>query len=83
VSGHGQDGLQVASWSYNSRDNSEKNVEDLPAKPRQQHEMKTLANMKRSTFWLILGLVSLSVIGISVSGVVDDTIRVCREQQQQ
>jgi hypothetical protein len=79
----------VASWgSYTvsnsqpppTRDDPEKNGE---AQPRQPNAAGTLANMKKSTFWLILGLVSLAVIGISVGGAVGGTISANKNSQDQ
>jgi hypothetical protein len=75
-----------ASWGNSTASNSflrptgdyEKNTEVL-----QDSAGKTLANMKRSTFWLILGLVSLAVIGISVGGAVGGTISANKNNNSQ
>ncbi|GAB1311774.1 hypothetical protein MFIFM68171_01984 [Madurella fahalii] len=82
-SGHGQDGLQVAQWSYDrhqpstAKEGSEKiEVYQKQLQDYQQKRVGTLANMKKSTFWLILGLVSIIIIGVSVGGAVGGTMQV-------
>jgi hypothetical protein len=84
-SGHSQDGLQVARWSYDAPQpytvkEASENIEayQKPLEAFQQKRVITLANMKKSTFWLILGLASIIVIGASVGGAVGGTMRVVK-----
>ncbi|KAK4443525.1 hypothetical protein QBC34DRAFT_476985 [Podospora aff. communis PSN243] len=79
-SGHGQDGLQVAQWRYDeSQLSSAEEAASRYEKPTTENQQKpvgTLANMKRSTFWLILGLAAVIIIGVSVGGAVGGSMQV-------
>ena len=69
--------------SPTTRDDAEKEVEaEQQQKQKQNATGGTLASMKRSTFWLILGIASLAVIGISVGGAVGGTISVRNNNTQ-
>src|SRR4051812_35065164 len=67
----GQDGLQVAPWESNAfpppmaKAGSESIQTVLPKthEPHHQKPAGLMGNMKQSTFWLLVGLVSLLVIG--------------------